>query len=233
MRRAVLSFALLCLLSAAARADEEAVTIAWKPKPGTTTSFRYEIRNLNSSASWVFSAVSKSKVVDVAADGKIRLQVTQSDATLTVGGQDMSGQLGDANESTEVTYLPNGLSVTAPDGPRARIDAALRMLYPDRPVKVGDTWKRAEKADASKGLRAAEATYKYEGIETVGKWKAYKIAVTYHETEGDDPISLSGTKWLSVEEGHLVKAQCTLQNGPFAPGMPPEAEAEITGTRID
>jgi hypothetical protein len=84
--------------------------------------------------------------------------------------------VGDANESTEATYLPNGLPVSAPDGPRARIDVALRMVYPDQPVKVGDTWKRTEKADAGKGLRAAEATYTYEGIETVGKWKTYKIA---------------------------------------------------------
>jgi hypothetical protein len=232
MRRAALPLALLCLLPAAARADEEAVTITWKPKPGQTTSFHYETRSVSNPTTWVFSAVAKSKVLDVAADGKIHLQLTNSDATLTVAGQDLSGQVGDANTTTEASYLPNGLTASAPEGPRARIEAALQMVFPDHPVKVGDTWKRTVKADADKGLRTAEATYKYEGIETVDKWKAYKITVTYHETEGDDPVSLRGTRWVAVEDGVLVKSQYTVQNGPFAPGMPPE-DAEITGSRVD
>jgi hypothetical protein len=232
MRRAALPLALLCLLPAVARADEEAVTITWKPKPGQTTSFRYETHSVSNPTTWVFSAVAKSKVLDVAADGKIHLQLTNSDATLTVAGQDLSGQVGDANGTSEATYLPSGLAVTVPEASRARLDAALQMLFPDKPVKVGDTWKRTGKADADKGLRAAEATYKYEGIETVDKWKAYKITVTYRETEGDDPLSLRGTRWVAVEDGILVKAQYTVQNGPFAPGMPPE-DAEITGSRVD
>jgi hypothetical protein len=232
MRRAALPLALLCLLPAAARADEEATTIAWNPKPGATASFRFETHNVGSPVAWVFSAVARSKVLDVATDGKVRVQTTQSDVMLTVGGQDLCGQVGDASGTTEASYLPNGLPVSAPNGPRARIDVALQLVYPERPVKVGDTWKRTAKADPDKGLRAAEATYKYEGIETVGKWKAYKIAVTYRETEGDEPISVRGTEWVSVEDGQSVKSQYTVQNGPFAPGMPPE-EAEVTATRID
>ena len=232
MRRAALTLVTLCCMAAAARA-EDAATLTWKVMPGQIASYRFETRNVGSPTEWVFSAVSKRKVLEVAADGKVKLQETQSGSKLTVGGQELEGVVDDANRTTEATYLSNGSPVQIPAGPNARIAAALLFVYPDPPVKPGDTWKRTVKADSAHGLRAAEATYRYEGIESVGTRKAHKVTVTYRETEGADPVSARGTEWLSVEDGGVVQSRYTVQNGPFAPGMPPEPEAEVTATRLD
>jgi hypothetical protein len=231
MRQSAITLVAFCCLAAAASA-EEATSIAWQAKPGQTASYRVETRNTGSPVAWVFSAMWKTKVLEVASDGKIKVQNAQSEARLTVDGQELAGAVDEANTTLEATYLPSGLPVQPAGGPRARLVAALQFVYPDRPVKPGDTWKQTFKADAARGLRSAEATYKYEGIETVGKWKAHKVTVTYRETEGDEPISVRGTEWLSVEDGRSVQSRHTVQNGPFAPGQPPE-EAEVTGTRLD
>jgi hypothetical protein len=233
MRRATLTLLPLCCLVVAAAHAEEAATVAWKVKPGHTASYRFETRNVGGDVAWTFSATSKSKILEIATDGKIKVEESLSNAKLTVGGQELAGVVDGLNVSTRATYLPNGAREGTPEGQDPRVTVALQFIYPEKPVKVGDTWKRTVKADAARGLRAGEATYRYEGTESVGKWKAHKVSVTYKETEGIDPISLRGTEWLSVEDGAAVQTRYTVQNGPFTPGSPPEPEAEITANRID
>lgn len=232
MRRLEWTLVTLCTLVATAGA-EEATPLTWKVKAGDTASYRFEARNVDGEVPWTISIAWKSKVLEVAADGKIKVQGSQSDLKLIVAGQDISDSVGDASKTTEKTHHSNGLLVQRPSGEDARVDAALQFVYPDRPVKTGDTWKQTFTADAARGLRASEATYRYEGVETVGKWKAHKVAVTYRETEGEQPMSLRGHEWLSVEDGVSIQVRYNVRNAPFTPGQPPEPEAEITTTRLD
>lgn len=226
-------------LAVVAMAQDTAL-IEWKPKVGDSTKYRITV-NASMDAGMgpmdiTFSSIITERILKIEDNKNVTVESTQSDFGLFVGGQDMSSMMSGQVIKALVVMKPNGEVVKrSSEGgnemENPRLEEAMMTLYPDKPLRVGDSWTREVKGDTSKGTVDAEATYKYEGREKIGDWNCYKVAYTYTEKRGRAPMSAKGTIYLAVENGALVQSDMTVQNVEFQPGLPP-ANAVFKLTRI-
>ncbi|MCW5943165.1 MAG: hypothetical protein KIS66_13100 [Fimbriimonadaceae bacterium] len=226
------SLALIPFLALAAISmAQEPTQLEWKPQVGRVLKYK-----LNVKASMDMGAGAQDLLVgmlltsttkEVRPNGEVVVETKQGGMSLSIGGQDMSAMVGEMVTTETATMNKRGETLSrksdAPEGmDNHRLTEAITFIYPEKPLKVGDTWTREVKADAAKGVRAGLATFKFEGVDTVdGKWKANKITYTYKETEGSDAMSCAATVWIGAEDGELVKGEYKMKNFTFAPQAPP------------
>jgi hypothetical protein len=219
----------------------QGVKIVWKPKVGDTTKYRLNVA-MTGDASLGFGKLEvgitvTEKVKEIKDDGKVVQESTQSEFSVKVDGQDL-GAGGDIPGMTVITtFYPDGriFSIEGGEaGTPTRLSEASVFVYPgpDKEFREGESWTSKRPGDAQRGTRAAEATYTYLGTEKVGKWDTYKISYKYRETEGENPMEVTGTTWVAVDNGYLVKGEYELSNVEFAPGMPP-AKASLKINRVE
>jgi hypothetical protein len=225
------------LIAVAAIAAQDSVRIEWKPEIGRVSKYKVEVTaNIDVGAGTPmdmrFGMVQSTKVTKIA-DGKITSETSVSDLSLVVGGNDMSQMMGDRKVTTTSVHKPNGEVVdTKSDSEEMsnpRLEASYMFIYPNKDLKVGETWSNSIKGDSAKGTVDAEATYKLEGIEALGEVKAYKVSYVYKEKKADNPLSTTAVVWLSPDTGDLIKGEYKMKNVEFQPGMPPtDATAKVT-----
>ncbi len=91
------------------------------------------------------------------------------------------------------------------------------IIYPEKPVRVGDKWSY-HTTDATS---ARTLDFTYVGAERVGHWKCNKVSVALHVTtnngEGGGKLSGSGTYWLDVKDGAVVKSDLQINEHEQAP----------------
>ncbi len=226
-------------LAVVAMAQDTAV-IEWKPKVGETTKYRIAV-NANMDAGMgpmdiTFTSIMTERILKIEDNKNVTVESTQSDFGLYVGGQDMSSMMSGQVIKALTVMKPNGEVVKrSSEGgnemENPRMEEMMVTLYPDKPLRLGDSWTREVKGDTSKGTVDAEATYKYEGKEKIGDWDCYKISYTYNEKRGRAPMSAKGTIYIAVENGTMVQSDMSVQNVEFQPGLPP-ANAVFKVTRI-
>ncbi len=226
------------MLVASACLAQDAVKIEWKPKAGMTSKLKLATTFKSDFGQGVqdvkFSATITNKVIEVKPSGDTVLEEKTSDVSLMLGEQDMSAMV--PSETATLTLKPNGKVVEKksdqPDEMKnARLDNVNEFVYPDKALKVNETWVNKFSADKDKGTRAALATYTYLGMEKVGTADCYKVKYVYKETEGDAPMSAEGTMWLRVDGAGAQKADYTIKNVTFGPSQPTEAKVNLS--RID
>lgn len=181
-----------------------------------------------------FTASVTEKVVDVASDGKYKIESTQADAKVNMNGQEQ--EMPDQAGSTTVTYAPNG-DVVDIKGDQADSTGAFRMANletlhsPDAPVKAGDSWSNKVEKDAKTGAVAATQDYKFIGMDKFGDKPAVKVSISVKETEGSDPASNEGTLLLDPTDFSMFKSDTTWTNAPI-PGAPGPISGKVTMTRV-
>lgn len=226
------SLAFVSLLAfAAVSMAQDPTALDWKPQVGRVLKYKLSVK-----ASMDMGAGPQDLLVgmqltsttkEVRPNGEVVVETKQGGMSLSIGGQDMSAMVGEMVTTETATMNRRGETLSrksdAPEGmDNQRLTEAITFIYPDKPVKVGDTWTRTIKADAAKGVRAGTATFKFEGVETVdGKWKSNRITYTYKEAEGNDAMQCAATVWLAAEDGELVKGEYKMKNFTFAPQAPP------------
>jgi hypothetical protein len=226
------------LAGVAAFAAQDSVNLTWKPTAGQKSKHKLEVTAAlefgGNKTDMAFGMTMASEVVKIDS-GKVTVKTKASNLTLMVGGQDMSQMMGDQSFDTTVTYTANGEPVDIqsdnPSGAetQARMEAAYAFYYPNKEMKVGDTWTRTVKGDSTKGTVDGEATYKLEAIETIGKWKTAKVSFNYAEKKGEAPMSATGSIWVEIADGSLTKGEYAMKNVQFDPTMPPtNATAKVT-----
>lgn len=217
-----------CLLAVAAYAAQDTFRLEWKPKVGD--SLKYQI-NVKASMDMggqmgdlAFGMVQTQKVTKVE-DGKVTVQGTTGNMTLVINGEDMSQMMGDQSFSSTTVYKANGelISITS-DQPGAesqvRMENAYSLNYPNKDVKVGESWTRTVKGD-SNGAVDATGTYTVEAFETIGTDRAVRIRGEYKETKGSTPMTVNSTVWIREKDGAALKGTFNMKNVEFQPGMPP------------
>lgn len=81
---------------------------------------------------------------------------------------------------------------------------------PEKPIPVGGSWSATTDTPAGPaGTMKVNATYKLVGFETVGGIKSAKIAITL-KGSGQANVKGSGTVWLAMADGSLVKNSTTM-----------------------
>lgn len=157
------------------------------------------------------------KIKELLDEGGYVTESALSKTTLTVPGNgtnpvpDAKPTISHFNQFGMVTYVDDG-----EDGAYAMRYAMLQALVlPDRPLKIGDTWRNSFSRDSRPGSMDAVSSYKLEGVETLGPFECYKISGTYRETGGEAPASATGTFWMSTKDFSLVKFAGSLKNAPI------------------
>ncbi|HWP31946.1 MAG TPA: hypothetical protein VNK96_09535 [Fimbriimonadales bacterium] len=215
---------------------QDAVTLAWKPTVGMVNKYKVEVNSTMDMGDGqphkvVVNFNITEKILKIRDDGNIEVEATQGEMGIVIDGQDL-GQ-GMPSQTSVTVMKPNGETLerkteNAPGMDNPRLEESFTFIYPDKPLRIGDTWTRKVKADAKKGTVDAEATYKYEGTETVNGQTLWKVSYQFKETGGDMPFTVSGVVWLSSKDGTLFKGEYTMKNVEFQPGVRADATAKVT-----
>jgi hypothetical protein len=222
---------MLGLLAVAATATAFAVvdglSVARKPKEGEQIRYRMvadvDFSGMPIKANFLIA----EKVTKIEADGSYKVEQSQLEGKIDVGGQEQDLPTSGA---TTTVYTKDGDvkeiagDQTTPDTYRLANLGILRD--PGKTLNVGDAWTYEIKADKKTGAVAAKADYKILAEEKVGSWDTLKIKATVKETEGTDPASSDGTVWISKADGSTVKMESKWTNAPF-PGAPAPINATV------
>lgn len=80
---------------------------------------------------------------------------------------------------------------------------------PANPVAVGESWKANTTVNTGTMPMTVAATYKFVGLEQMGRMRVAKIGVTM-KGQGAAAVSGTGIMWLSVADGSMVKNTTSL-----------------------
>jgi len=167
-----------------------------------------------------------NKITKIESNGNFDVESTQQNLKIDVGGQTIDGDSG----TTKTTVMqPNGQLVEIRGenlSPQDyRLAALNEVIFPDKPVNMGDSWSATIPDNAKTGAVAATLNYVLVSEETVDTIDSYKISIVIKETKGDTPASSTGTVWVSKADGSVVKSNMAWVNAPV-----PAAPNPITGT---
>lgn len=211
----------LVALAAVAAAAIQEVTVKWAPKAGTTYTYKatgeFDFQGMNIT----FTARTIDKVLSVD-DGKVTIESAQVNGKAVFEGQEID--VPDAPPLTTV-FASTGevLEVRGEmaDESSVRVANLQSFRYPEGPMTVGKTWEVNIPADAKKGVVAASGKWTVAGFEKVGKYDTMKVTFEVNETEGAEKAGMSGTVWVDVTDGVMVKFDGNLKNFPFAQAPAP------------
>jgi hypothetical protein len=205
------------VLCCAAVAVQGPVTIAWKPKAGQSAKYHIEIVP-ETPFEMKFTMDITSKVVKVEGD-KISVESAISNSKLFMNGQEQPGNMDSPPSVAVFDPLHEVWAHEIPEGPFARMNDANNYVFPSGPVSPGESWKRKRVATKELGNQDSEASFTYDGEETVGRWKCHKVKFAFKETKGARPIINTGTLWLSIDDGQLVQSETSLLDFEYQEGM--------------
>lgn len=219
-----------CLLAVAAYAAQDTFNLSWKPKVGDSLKYKVDIKasmDMGGAMGDINVGMIQTSKVTKIEEGKVVVDSSMGSMTLVVNGEDMSQMMGDQNMSMTSVYNLQGelLSIkgeTGMEGAHARMENAYSMTYPNKEVKVGDTWTRTIKGNAE-GAVDATATFTVDGIETIGTDRCVRIKGDFKETTGASPMTCKSTVLIREKDGTAVKGTYVMTNVEFQPGMPPTA----------
>jgi len=208
-----IGLAAVAALSLTALAIQEGVVLKRAPKLGDTAKYKLNGELDFSGNEVIVTGTITDTVTNVADNGDFTLQSITSDFKANVGGTDQP--LPDQTNTTVFSAANEVLSFKSdmddPDGVRKANIQTLR--FPDKPLKVGDSWTIEFKKN-DKGAVDAKGMYTIEAKETVDGDETYRVKGATKESAGDNPMSAEGTYWISVKDASLVKVQGTLTNYP-------------------
>ena len=136
-------------------------------------------------------------------DGNITTETSFSDVKVT--GTEMLVNLMKGsfeNQKSKVTMDSKGRIVEQEGAIDSNAMGGGTMYFPDKKVKVGDTWERNTPIPGGSGN--IKAVYKFEATEKVDGVDAAKISIT--PSTPDDTSTGSFTYWVDIKTGMAIKA---------------------------
>ena len=223
-----IGLAAIAALSLTALAVQEGVVLKRSPKVGDLAKYRLKAEMDIQGQAAAVSALVTDKVTKVAENGDFTVESSTSETKVTIGGSDI-----DAPDHTETTVFSGAnevISVTAEqEDPNLIRTANMQSLkFPDKPLKVGDSWTTEFKKN-DKGAVDSKGSYSVEARETIDGYDTFRIKGSNKESVDQDPMSAEGTFWINVKDGSLVKVRGALKNWPI-PGVGP-TDMKMTLTR--
>ncbi|MBS1707424.1 MAG: hypothetical protein JSS65_01745 [Armatimonadetes bacterium] len=213
------------LVTALAAAAIDAYTLKRTAKAGDTTKSKVTL-DLEANGMSINAAIDAvSKVIDVKADGTIVEESVQKHLVVTAGGSELANQ-DDAGKATTTRDARGIVSAieTSEDGGgnKWRNERIISLIYPEKPVNIGDKWTYESKADKSKDLPLGTFTYEVKGKEKVKDKEVLRINYTFKETGVDDAIESEGYMLVSIATGEVLKSDGKVKNYPI-PQLGPTA----------
>lgn len=222
------SIALIAALATARM--QEPVTLQWDPKVGQQIehkmdiSVQFDMGGMPGSVDVGFITVSKIIKIDgdeVTSEGTMRdFQMFMNGEALDTGGSET-----DMSQKVVVVAKKNGeiIKDTTPAemGGGVRQQRMNAFVFPEKPIKVGDSWTKEFPADKELNLQSSKAKWTLVGSEEKLGYDTWKISNVWSEMDSPNAMSTMGTIWLRKSDGVLVATEQRFENAAFQPEMPP------------
>lgn len=207
---------------------QEPVALQFKLAKDATFKYKLQVAMTFDNADLKYEADVTQKVLEVGEDGKLVLSSTQSGAKLMHAGQQVPYP---GAPPTFHTYSPKGITLEiggeGVDAEDYRFAALTSLVFPEKPVAIGETWQADLKADKDKGSLDAKASYQALGREPLLGKETLKVSFEIKEVGPDDPATSKGVMWIEIATGMPVKVQSAMTNAPLA-GQKVNATWELT-----
>lgn len=228
--RLLLSTTLFFAVAFAMGADET-YTLRRTPKLGEVNKMTMRAELTVTGGSAIFTSTYTETVKKIDADGTYTVEEALIDGTVKFKDTEMKAV---ATAPSVSKYRLSGeiVSYINEQGKSDMRPANLSVLkFPDKSLKVGESWVWESKGDSKLGTIGVRGIYTVVGEEIVGKTKCLKIKTSVTETEGQDPAAAEGTTWLDLAEYRPVKVVTKWTNMPMNGGAP--VSGTVTLQRVE
>ncbi|MFN8140548.1 MAG: hypothetical protein U0R49_12200 [Fimbriimonadales bacterium] len=218
-------------------AADAPVTLEWKQEKGATVKHRMVMNcdaDFNGTkAKMEVTTGTAKKCVDVGADGSRTVEVRQTELKIVFDGEPIQQPVNDTALTIIYTKLgepKSFLGTLQPEPSELELSAALRIIFPENPVKKGDSWTFKRSADSASGVAGSETSFVFEGVETLDGKKFNKVTFNHKQTQ-QGGLTAIGTAWLDPVSGVEQKGEYTVKNVDFGHGLK-AAEVKFKLTRL-
>jgi hypothetical protein len=175
----------------------------------------------------VYTATVVEQVTAVTAEGNWTVKTEHREPKLTMAGQDVAFQ-NDAALQTETTFGPDG-SVAWVGGEAVgndswRVSRLSALVWPGRPLAVGDAWDWSVPADTDRGLPGLSGKATLVGAEESAGKPAMKVTFEAKE-QSPTPATVTATAWYDAASARLLRLEASLKSVPLGSGT---ADAQVT-----
>jgi hypothetical protein len=182
-------------------------TLKLNVKEGDTFKYRMSMEIDFGGQNLLATTTITNKVLKVEENGNIQMESASGEMVIKFGDQEMPQP---APPATKMTFKPNG-AVAKVDGGDAMMQQmnAAQMVYPEKPVKVGDKWSETVKNPNGE----LKIDYELVGVEKVGDTEAVKIKVTARSANGKEGenYSADGFTWVDPKTGMAIKMETRIK----------------------
>jgi hypothetical protein len=196
-----------CALLSLSAAIAQEYTLKLNVKEGDTFKYRMSMEIDFGGQNLLATTTITNKVLKVEENGNIQMELASGEMVIKFGDQEMPQP---APPATKMTFKPNG-AVAKVDGGDAMMQQmnAAQMVYPEKPVKVGDKWSETVKNPNGE----LKIDYELVGVEKVGEVEALKIKTTARTVNGKEGESYSadGFTWIDPKTGMAVKMETRIK----------------------
>lgn len=194
------------LLSLSATFSQE-YTLKLNVKEGDSFRYRMSMEIDFGGQNVLVTTTITNKVLKVEESGNVQMESASGEMVIKFGDQEMPQP---APPATKMTFKPNG-SVAKVDGGDAMMQQmnAAQMVYPEKPIKVGDKWSETVK----NAVGELKIDYEFVGVEKVGDTETVKIKMTARSVnakEGEG-YSADGFNWIDPKTGMLLKMEARIK----------------------
>lgn len=226
-RRRTASLVVLGLAVAAFAAAADGFVLLRQAKANDEHQYRQELTLKAEGTEIVFTSKVTERITGVDGD-TIVSELTSRLTSLKAAGEEI--EVPDGDETTEVTTYTTkntgqvlkleSKSAGEDEDAEENTKENFRMAHVGSLIvdatarKVGDKWS-VETKENDQGARATTLSYEILGEETVAGKDGLKVKVEAKETEGDNPIEITGTYWVAKVGGLLLKADLEVKNLPI------------------
>lgn len=164
------------------------------------------------------SSTTSNKVIEVQDDGTIVMESTMGATVVQVMGDEMELP---SMPTTRVTMGRNGEMISVSGGDPTMMEGYGRQanmnsfIWPEGPVKIGDTWTHEFKGNSETGGVPATVTYKVLEETSVIGAKALAISLDFKET-GSGGGSVKGVIWIEIGTGIMLQTDVEMTNVTYA-----------------
>jgi hypothetical protein len=170
-----------------------------KFSPGKTTRYHMLSSGNMQGQKFTTTMVSTQKVLS-AKGGIAKIEMKMSDVKVVVNGKPMSQKMPQGMQSMTVQMDSMGNAAGSSAGMQQT-----SISLPKSPVAIGSSWKSSATIPMQGQSMTVNATYKFLGIENIGRVRAAKVATTLSGT-GQMAMTGAGTNWIDMSDGSLLKS---------------------------
>lgn len=203
---------------------QDGVSLVRKAKVGDTTTYLQTI-SFKSEGESVALKIKATENVEKIESGMITSAVSQLYQSVTVAGETM--EIGEEYKYKSIAkatgeFVSMEGDMIAPE--EYRVNALLSVVVPDKAVAPKDKWATEGKANSEIGLVPYKCDYSAIEFATVAGTQCVRIEFKGKESEGDKPMEVNGSAWLSTADGRLIKMDVAVKNLNF--------DEEVTDAKI-